>query len=125
MPKSFVYMLVMALSSAITAQELSKETLLDFANTRNQAYFHYNMCTFKNLDSEEYYGRAHGDDPVSGWNPTGLDCDQWARACIEAKMAGGWLTIKHHGGFCLWNSQHTDHDVASSPVKTAPCKRQG
>jgi len=118
MPRVFIGVLVMVFSSVIAGQELSREVLLDFANTRYQAYFHYNMCTFKNLDSDTYHGRAHGDDPVSRWNPTGLDCDQWARVCIDAKMAGGWLTTKHHGGFCLWDSRYTDYDVASSPVKT-------
>ena len=51
------------------------------------------------------------------WNPTGLDREQWAQVCKNSKMAGDWLTTKHHGGFCLWDSQHTDYDVASSPVK--------
>ena len=33
------------------------ELQLDFLNTRYKAYFHYNMCTFKNLNSEEHFGR--------------------------------------------------------------------
>jgi len=99
-------------------QELSKEVLLDFVNTRYQAYFHYNLCTFKNLTTDQPQNRTFGKDPATMWNPTGLDCEQWARVCIESKMAGGWLTTKHHGGFCLWDSQHTDYDVASSHVTT-------
>ncbi|TWT84449.1 Alpha-L-fucosidase [Planctomycetes bacterium CA13] len=101
-----------------SAQQLSGDSLLDFVNTRYHAYFHYNMCTFKNLDLEERSGRTMGDDPPTRWNPTGLDCQQWAQVCKDAKMAGGWLTTKHHGGFCLWDSKLTDYDVASSNVKT-------
>lgn len=97
---------------------LSKESLLDFVNTRYHAYFHYNMCTFKNLNSEKRHDRTHGDDPTTLWYPSGLDCEQWAQVCKDSKMAGGWLTTKHHGGFCLWDSKYTDYDVASSPVKT-------
>ena len=104
--------------SAETDSALSKDALLDFANTRYHAYFHYNMCTFKNLNSETRHGRSNGKEPVSMWNPTGLDCEQWAQVCIDSKMAGGWLTTKHHGGFCLWDSKHTEYDVASSPIKT-------
>jgi alpha-L-fucosidase len=118
MSKRFACVLVMALSLAAGAQQLSKEALLDFVNMRYHAYFHYNMATFKNLHSEKRVGRAYGDDPVTMWRPTGLDCKQWAQTCIDARMAGGWLTTKHHGGFCLWDSQHTDYDVAASPVKT-------
>ncbi len=101
-----------------TRYTLSKESLLDFVNTRYHAYFHYNMCTFKNLHSSKYEGRSNGQEPVEWWNPTGLDTDQWAQTVIDARMSGGWLTTKHHGGFCLWDSKYTDYDVASAPVKT-------
>ncbi len=100
------------------AQQLSKQALLDFANTRYQAYFHWNLCTFKNLaDDNEHHGRSRGTEPPTMWAPTGVDCEQWARVCQENRIAGGWLTTKHHGGFCLWDSAHTDYDVASSNVK--------
>lgn len=100
------------------AQELSSQSLLDFVNTRYQAYFHYNICTFKNAASDQHFGRSTGREPPSMWNPTGLDCEQWARVCKENRLAGGWLTTKHRGGFGLWDSRYTDYDVASSPVKT-------
>ena len=118
MPKKLICLVIGTLGLVAGAQELSKDALLDFVNTRYQAYFHYNMATFKNLNSQKRHGRAYGDDPVTMWQPTGLDCEQWAQVCIDAKMTGGWLTTKHHGGFCLWDSQVTDYDVAASPVKT-------
>lgn len=99
-------------------QQLSRESLLDFVNTRYQAYFHWNMCTFKNLNEAKHSGRSSGKEPPSLWAPTGVDCEQWARVVKQSRMAGGWLTTKHHGGFCLWDSKVTDYDVASSPVKT-------
>ncbi|MDN5217000.1 alpha-L-fucosidase [Fulvivirgaceae bacterium BMA12] len=86
----------------------------DFVNTRFQAYFHYNMCTFKNLNEEEHHGRSRGTEPPAMFAPAGLDVKQWADVCKLAKMEGGWLTTKHHGGFCLWDSEFTDYDVASS-----------
>lgn len=90
----------------------------EFVNTRFQAYFHFNMCTFKNLHEKSYQGRSNGEEPVEWFSPTDLDIDQWIEACKTAKMEGGWLTTKHHGGFCLWDSEFTDYDVASAPVKT-------
>lgn len=118
MTKKLFCLVVLTLNLIAGAQQLSKPALLDFVNSRYHAYFHYNMATFKNLHSEKKVGRAYGDDPVSRWRPTGLDCEQWAQICIDARMAGGWLTTKHHGGFCLWDSEHTDYDVGSAPVKT-------
>lgn len=90
----------------------------EFVNTRYQAYFHYNMCTFKNLNEEEYQGRSRGTEPPSMFNPTGLHMNNWVKAVQVARMEGGWLTTKHHGGFCLWDSEFTDYDVASSGDKT-------
>ncbi|MDO7172498.1 alpha-L-fucosidase [Mariniflexile sp. AS56] len=100
--------------STKTLAELQHE----FVNTRYQAYFHYNMATFKNLNSDTYQGRADGTEPVSMFAPTGLNIDNWVKAVKVARMEGGWLTTKHHGGFCLWDSEFTDYDVASSAVKT-------
>ncbi|GAA3612796.1 alpha-L-fucosidase [Flavivirga amylovorans] len=90
----------------------------EFVNTRYQAYFHYNMCTFKNLHEDTYQGRSNGKEPVEWFAPTGLKMDEWVRAVKVARMEGGWLTTKHHGGFCLWDSEFTDYDVASTKDKT-------
>ncbi|NQV31124.1 MAG: hypothetical protein HQ515_00430 [Phycisphaeraceae bacterium] len=35
---------------------------------------------FENLNSDKKVGRAYGDDPVSMWQPTGLDCEQYSGA---------------------------------------------
>ena len=86
----------------------------EFVNTRFQAYFHYNMCTFKNAAASEYQGRSNGEEPATMFNPSGLKINEWVEACRAGRMAGGWLTTKHHGGFCLWDSEFTDYDVASS-----------
>ncbi|TGV04198.1 alpha-L-fucosidase [Flavivirga rizhaonensis] len=90
----------------------------EFVNTRYQAYFHYNMCTFKNATSKEHHGRSSGEEPASMFAPSGLKIEEWVKAVKVARMEGGWLTTKHHGGFCLWDSEFTDYDVASSKDTT-------
>ena len=70
------------------------------------------------MHEKSYQGRSYGEEPVEWFAPTNLDIDQWVKACKLGKMEGGWLTTKHHGGFCLWDSEFTDYDVASAPVKT-------
>lgn len=89
-------------------------------------FIHFGVNTFTD---EEW---SDGNIPPSKYNPTELDCDQWARVAKEAGFKYVLLTTKHHDGFCLWDSKYTDYDVASSPVKTdvvkslsEACKKYG
>jgi len=82
----------------------------DFIEQRFGMFICYNIMS---------YGAKWGeaDYPINTFNPQKLDCNQWADAAISAGMKFGLLTTKHHEGFCLWDSQFTDYDVASTPYK--------
>lgn len=40
---------------------------------------------------------------------------QWAAAAVDAGMGYAVLTARHHDGFALWPSEHTDWSIARTP----------
>ncbi|OVE82719.1 hypothetical protein BVY04_00175 [bacterium M21] len=49
------------------------------------------------------------------FNPTSFDADSWARTFKEAGARYVVFTIKHHDGFCMYDSKYTDYDIMSTP----------
>ena len=49
------------------------------------------------------------------FDPDLYDPARWARLAKEAGMRYIVLTTKHHEGFCLWDSAHTDYKATRTP----------
>lgn len=90
---------------------LPSEAHLAWQAMEMNMFVHFNMNTFTNMEW------GYGDEPPSRFNPSQLDCRQWARIAKAAGMKGIILTAKHHDGFCLWPSDYTQHSVENSPWK--------
>ena len=87
------------------------ENQLRWQDMEMYAFIHYSLNTY--TDQEWGFGN---EDPKL-FNPSQLDCRQWARVCRQAGMKGIIFTAKHHCGFCMWPSAFTEYSVKNSPWK--------
>lgn len=90
---------------------LPSERQLSWHKLEYYMFVHFTVNTF--TDKEWGYG----DEKESVFNPSELDCHQWAKTAKEAGMKGIIITAKHHDGFCLWPSAFTEHSVKNSTWK--------
>jgi alpha-L-fucosidase len=76
------------------------------------AFMHYNMNTFHNAD----WGT--GSESETDFAPTAQNPDQFAQVLKDAKFSMVVPTVKHHDGFCIWNTATTNHSIKNATVKT-------
>ena len=117
--KYFIIILA-ALISVVSCKQVSppepfgpvpSERQLAWHEMEYYMFVHFTVNTF--TDKEWGYG----DEKESVFNPSGMDCRQWASVAKEAGMKGIIITAKHHDGFCLWPSEYTEHSVKNSVWK--------
>lgn len=95
-------------------------------NRKYGMFIHFGINTFHD---EEW---TDGSKSALSYAPKEIDAEQWVKSAKEAGMKYVIMVVKHHDGFCLWDSQYTDYDVASSSNKTnvveevaKACRKQG
>jgi len=70
---------------------------------------------------------------IETWNPKNFDADKIAKIAKKAGMKYLVVTSKHHEGFCLFESEFTEYDIANSPMAgrdfmtelSEACRKQG
>jgi alpha-L-fucosidase len=125
-------------STGVQAAEIKKESLEDyqdriqwFADSQYGLFIHFGGYSqlggvWKGEEvpgySEWIQGKARIDRDEYAklalqFNPTEFDADLIVKNAKDAGMTYLVITAKHHEGFCLWDSAHTEFDVASTPFK--------
>ena len=78
-------------------------------------FVHFGPNTFNEIEWGENYGDQTPDEIFR------LEKDFDAETLVKTFKDAGFkkiiVTAKHHDGFCIWNSQYTDYDVASTSYK--------
>jgi alpha-L-fucosidase len=92
-------------------------------------FMHFGPNTFTDLEW------GHGSENPNVFNPTALNCNQWARIAKAAGAKGIVITAKHHDGFSLWPSKYSKHTVRESSwmngkgdvikMLSEACKKEG
>ncbi len=84
------------------------ERQLIWHHMKYHAFIHFGPNTFTDVEW------GHGNESPYVFDPTQLDCRQWAKVIKDAGMEGVIITAKHHDGFCLWPSEYSTHTVRES-----------
>ncbi len=82
-----------------------------FVDDKLGMFIYFNMPTFVDEDWPA------SETPAETFYPKKLNCCQWADVARCAGMRFGCLTIKHHSGFCIWETKTTDYNVMNSSLK--------
>ena len=90
---------------------IPNENQLRWQDMEMYAFIHYSLNTY----TDEEWG--FGNEDLKLFNPSNLDCRQWARVCKQAGMRGIIFTAKHHCGYCMWPSAYTEYSVKNTPWK--------
>ena len=72
------------------------------------AFIHFGINTFTRLE----WGDGKEDPKL--FDLKELHTDQWCEAMKAAGIKLVVITVKHHDGFCLWQSRYTKHGIMSS-----------
>ncbi|NLF39668.1 alpha-L-fucosidase [bacterium] len=90
-----------------------------FVESRLGMFIHWGTYA---LASRHEWVKSHEKIPTDAYmayfnhfDPDLYDPKEWARLAASAGMKYFVVTTKHHEGFCLWDTKHTDYKATKTP----------
>ncbi|MDC0935011.1 alpha-L-fucosidase [Pirellulales bacterium] len=94
-------------------------------------FIHFGLETWQDKETDDEPDMEY----VKLFNPTSVDTDQWVSVAKSMGAKYIILVAKHHGGFCLWQTDTTEYSIKNSPYKNGKgdivlelaesCRKQG
>lgn len=79
------------------------------------AFCHFGPNTFNEIEWGEHYGNKKPSEIFTLKND--FDAETLVNTLKEAGFKKLIVTAKHHDGFCIWDSAHTEYDVKAAGYK--------
>jgi alpha-L-fucosidase len=90
------------------ALQYATQTQKDWMNLKYGMFIHFGPNTY------QMKAWGNGTYPANLLDFSKVDVAQWAQTAKAAGMKYAVLTVKHHDGFCLWNSGYTNYCMKST-----------
>ena len=81
------------------------------------AFCHFGPNTLNEIEWGEHYGDKKPSEIFT--LKQDFDAETLVKTLKDAGFKKLIVTAKHHDGFCIWDSEHTEYDVAASGYKDA------
>ena len=154
--KTYILLFILSLGtlSGVTQEDYLNESEAEFSNrmkwftdAKYGMFIHFGLYSqlggiYEGNDKGRYaeWIQANQQIPksdyvklINTWNPKDFDADKIAKLAKNSGMKYIVITSKHHEGFCLFESDYTEYDIANSAMTgrdfikelSEACKKQG
>ncbi len=90
-----------------------------FKTKRFGAFLHFGLYAVNAWHEQDQLRRAIPKEEYTRlaerFDPERFDADAWVRELKEAGAEYICFTAKHHDGFCMWDTKHTDYNIMHTP----------
>ncbi len=82
-------------------------------------FIHWGLYAVTGVQDQVYarmnWPREKYEALIHEFNPIKYDPEQWVLLAKEAGMKYICFTTKHHDGFCMWDTKHSEYKVTNTP----------